>query len=86
MPNNDPQEYIPLSEVPERLPFRRRGKRVHKSTVWRWASRGVRGHKLKTWRVGGTTCTTQAAIDEFISLTSERTPSPRRCRRLGDGW
>ncbi|MEM9662606.1 MAG: DUF1580 domain-containing protein [Planctomycetota bacterium] len=59
---------------------------MHVSTVWRWASRGVRGHKLKTWRVGGTTCTTAQAIDEFIAASSG--PQPRRVRRrdLGGGW
>lgn len=86
MPPNQTEEFIPLSEVPELLPFRRRGKRVHISTVWRWASKGVRGQKLKTWRVGGTTCTTDEAILEFISATSGSSRPTRRTRQLGDGW
>lgn len=81
-----PKHFIPLNEVPDALPLRRRGKKVHVSTIWRWASRGVHGHKLKTWRVGGTTCTTQSAIDEFISATSQRTTPSPRLRQLEDGW
>jgi hypothetical protein len=39
---------------------------VHKSTMWRWASRGVKGVRLETIKVGGKTYTTKAALDEFM--------------------
>lgn len=71
------EQYIPLTEVPQRIPFRRNGKVIHISTVWRWATRGVRGCRLETWRIGGATCTTQVAIDRFIrSMNQSDKPKP----------
>jgi hypothetical protein len=66
MGNIEHAKYIPLTEVPEVLPIRRRGKKLHVSTVWRWARKGVGHRTLMTWQIGGTTCTTMAAIEDFI--------------------
>lgn len=86
-------DYIPLKEVPRLIPYRKNGKPVHISTVWRWASRGVRGCRLKTWKLGGATCTTKKAIDQFIHEMNNPKPSrtikrPNRRERpnlLGEG-
>ncbi len=59
------QQAIALSEVPALLP-RRRGKKVHYLTVWRWATKGLRGKKLQSVKVGRTRYTTHEAIAEFL--------------------
>jgi hypothetical protein len=56
---------IPLSEVPKRLPTKR-GKRFHISTIYRWATRGTKGRKLKTVVLGGRTYTTEEALRDFM--------------------
>jgi hypothetical protein len=49
----------------------RGGKALNFSTIWRWALHGVRGVKLETVRVGGTTCTTEQSIIRFIERLSD---------------
>ncbi len=51
-------------------PRRRGGKRVHYATLHRWAMRGCRGVKLETVRVGGTLCTSEAAVVRFMERCS----------------
>ena len=48
-------------------------------TVHRWAASGLKGHKLRTVRVGGTLCTTEAWLWEFFEGLSapEGVPVPR---------
>jgi hypothetical protein len=59
---------IPLSDCPRLrwLPRRRRGRRPHAATFFRWAKHGLRGVRLETIRVGGTLCTTQDALRTFF--------------------
>lgn len=56
---------IPLREVPQVLPPRPTGKRVHISACYRWMSRGVRGGRLEVIRIGGSTYTSQDALQWF---------------------
>jgi hypothetical protein len=44
---------ILLREVPNRLPRRLSGKRVHWGTCYRWANRGLRGVHLESVTIGG---------------------------------
>jgi hypothetical protein len=55
-------EFIPMKEIPKYVPGR-----PSVCTVWRWASRGCRGVRLKTWSVGNRRFTTREAIAEFIA-------------------
>jgi hypothetical protein len=57
-------EYISLKEVPNYLP-KRNGKKVHYSTVYRWATKGVRGQVLQTELIGGILYTTTGALLKF---------------------
>ena len=59
------QDYIPLSEVPSLLPMRR-GKKVAYLTVWRWATKGVRGRELDSVKVGRTRYTSREALTKFL--------------------
>ena len=60
---------IPLAEVHRHVP-KRRGKRVHYSTVYRWATKGARGRVLATVMVGGVRFTTVEAIARFLESKS----------------
>lgn len=68
-----------LRDVARELPGRG-GKRLHVATVWRWAQRGVRGHRLETTLVGGTRCTSREALQRFFSqLNGADQSTPRGC-------
>ena len=40
--------------------------RVHCSTVWRWALRGVGGHRLECFSLGGRRYTTREAFGRWV--------------------
>ena len=64
-------EPIPLTELPAHPAIpKKRGQRPHVSGVFRWASRGLRGHRLETARCGGVICTTRSAIARFYARLS----------------
>jgi hypothetical protein len=59
-----------LADLPRRLPRRRGGKRIHVSTLFRWAKTGLRARDgrvvhLAVLRIGGTLCSTVEAIQRF---------------------
>jgi hypothetical protein len=77
---------IPLRDVPHQpfIPRRRKGSKLNVATVWRWAQRGLNGHRLETLRCGGVTCTSRAALlDFFRRITgAQREPfSPAKNQR-----
>jgi hypothetical protein len=67
---------IPLRAVPRRLPRLRNGKHPHIGTIYRWATVGLRGRKLWTFRVGGTLCTTAEALAAFLDPLNESVFTP----------
>ncbi len=73
------EKLIPLADVP-RLPWvprRRRGRRLHVATVYRWCLHGIRGHKLEYAQVGGAKATTETALMRFFeALTAAETTAP----------
>lgn len=64
------EEVVTLSAATRHLPARRAGKRPHVATMYRWASRGLRGQKLETIRIGGTLCTSLQALQRFFDKLS----------------
>lgn len=59
---------------------RRAGKRINVSTLWRWASVGVRGVKLETIMAGGSRTTSLEAIERFfdaLTAQAEHRPVPQ---------
>ncbi|EGF29887.1 protein containing DUF1580 [Rhodopirellula baltica WH47] len=60
------EELIQFKEVPPLLQ-----KRVHTSTAWRWANRGINGIKLETVKVGGKRLTSVQAVTRFLKRTSK---------------
>ena len=60
-----------------RLPFvRRNGKPMHHSTMYRWATRGVRNILLETVTIGGSLCTSEPALLRFIARLSGDVEQP----------
>jgi hypothetical protein len=61
------EDAIPLAEVRDQTFCpKRRGKKLDRSVVFRWASRGVRGIKLETTSAGGLRITTKSAVLRFF--------------------
>jgi hypothetical protein len=59
-------EVRPLAQMARSLGRLRDERPVSPSTLWRWASRGLRGVRLEIVRIGGTACTTPDAIRRFL--------------------
>ena len=57
---------ISLTEATKGLPRRRRGKKPHISTLYRWSTAGCRGVVLETIQIGGTRCTSKEALGRFF--------------------
>ena len=71
----------PLAEYTDRLPSRRRGRKLHRATLWRWALRGAQGGRvrLETVRLGKGRFTSDAAVAAFMAACEgggEALPSP----------
>lgn len=68
------QKLVRLADVRKlpNLPLGRCGKRLHISTLYRWVLRGVRGVKLEVIMVGGSTCTSEEAVQEFFDEVTRR--------------
>ena len=64
------EQSITLAQVPIHVP-RRGGKKVHSSTVYRWATKGARGRVLESVMVGGIRYTTIEAVRRFLSANSQ---------------
>lgn len=62
------EQAITLSEVPKHVP-KRRGKKVHYSTVYRWATKGARGRVLATAMSGGIRYTSIEEVKRFLNAT-----------------
>ena len=60
------EHLIPLSRVAELLRVRHAGKHVHRTTLYRWTTKGVSGVRLAYTQVGATRCTTLTALSEFF--------------------
>lgn len=71
------ERLIALREVPKHLPPRPTGRRIHISAVYRWIQRGVRGVRLDSIQVGGTTYTSVEALQRFADGLSSRGPTDR---------
>jgi hypothetical protein len=70
------EELITLSAACRLLPARRRGKKPHLSTLYRWAGEGCRGIVLETLQVGGTKCTSREALARFCHRLTRQCVSP----------
>lgn len=75
---------VTLTEAARSLPGRS-GRRLHVSTLYRWATRGIRGFTLETIQVGGTKCTSGEALQRFFEmLTAHQRSRGCRAKKLRD--
>jgi len=71
------EEVVSFAEAAKRLPRIRNGKKIHLSTLFRWAQAGKIASdgmrvRLETIQVGGTRCTSLEALQRFFDrLTGE---------------
>ena len=63
---------LPLAQAAATLPRRRKGRKTHVSTLYRWATVGCRGVVLETIQVGGTRCTTPGSLQAFFEELTRR--------------
>ena len=64
------EHVIPLAAVAAELPRRRRGRKTHISTLYRWSGPGCRGVILETIQIGATRCTSREALQRFFERLS----------------
>ena len=74
---------LSLADAARLLPRRRAGKKPHVSCLYRWTKTGCKGVILESIQVGGTRCTSKAALSRFFRrLTQATAPQPTRtCAR-----
>ena len=63
------EQLVSLKEASKLLP-KRNGKRMHYSTIYRWATKGARGRKLESVHLGGVLYTSVEAISRFTAPAS----------------
>ena len=86
-PEFRPHDYTlrPLADYCSRLPSRRPGKRIHRSTLWRWATKGTGEVVLQTMKLAEGRFTSDGWVNDFMrectrraQLTKDTTlPSPK---------
>lgn len=64
---------LTFSQAASHLP-RMQGKKIHTSTLWRWARKGVQGVKLETRKLGGRFFTSLEALERFSKALAEKEP------------
>jgi len=72
------EQLIPLADVPGQLPLTASGKKVSRSAVHRWITRGLGDVRLEYLQVGRRRCTSVAALQRFLErLTAARAAGHR---------
>ncbi len=66
IPFSAPDARLTPSEAATLIDSLTRIRRPSSATVYRWMSKGVRGHKLASLWVGGRVYTTRPAVEEFL--------------------
>jgi hypothetical protein len=65
---------ITFAEATSYVPRRRRGRKASVTTLYRWATTGVRGILLETIQIGGSRCTSVAALQRFFDRLTQARP------------
>lgn len=67
------EQLVPLAQATRWVPSRRGDAPTHASTLFRWATEGLRGVRLETLQVGGSRCTSREALHRFFKRLTEMT-------------
>lgn len=70
------ERLLTLSQAAKTLPCRRGDRPTHPSTLFRWATDGLRGVKLEVVQVGGTKCTSREALARFFAALGAASTGP----------
>jgi uncharacterized protein DUF1580 len=73
-----------LSELRLSLSALARRENVHSSTPWRWCLRGIRGHRLESFNVGGKRFTTTLAYERWIEAINGEPIASGQTARQGE--
>jgi hypothetical protein len=65
------EQLISLADAAKTLPRRRRGRKTHTSTLYRWATAGCKGIVLESLQCGGTRCTSKESLQRFFERLSQ---------------
>src|SRR4051812_48071168 len=60
------EEILTLAQAAAELPRRRRGRKTHVSTLYRWTVAGCRGVVLEHIQIGATRATSREALQRFF--------------------
>src|SRR4051812_41656985 len=71
MIDSQSENVITLGQAADELPRRRRGRKTHVSTLYRWATVGCRGIVLESIQIGATRCTSREALQRFFERLSQ---------------
>jgi hypothetical protein len=69
------EEVLSLSEAARALPSVH-GRRIHPSTLWRWARKGLKGVRLDYARLGRSIVTTRRALSDFAARLAAADTAP----------
>ena len=76
------EQFLTLAEAAVVIP-RHGNRKVHVSTLWRWARKGIQGVRLRTWRFGNRIFTTEPALLDFAVELAKLPPNRKASRRSG---
>ena len=62
---------LTLAQAASELPRRRRGRKTHVSTLYRWTVSGCRGIILESIQIGATRATSREALQRFFERLSD---------------
>ncbi len=65
------ERVLTLAQAADELPRRRRGRKCHVSTLFRWTTAGCRGVVLESVQIGATRCTSGEALARFFQRLTE---------------
>ena len=65
------EEILTLAQAAAELPRRRRGRKTHVSTLYRWTVSGCRGIILESIQIGATRATSREALQRFFERLSD---------------
>jgi hypothetical protein len=66
----EPEKLISFAEACDLVPRRRRGVKLHVSTLYRWWTKGLRGVRLEAVSCGGSPATTAEALHRFFAAVA----------------
>lgn len=64
------EQLLTLTDAAKLLPRRRRGRKAHPASMYRYTTRGLRGVVLESIQVAGTRCTSKEALSRWFAALS----------------